>query len=63
MDVAGPATSAKRTKFSQLAWGYELYDLLCCAVDYLYEPELQVRLRLAGRKRMEVQGHKLSSSS
>jgi hypothetical protein len=46
--VVGPATSAKRTKFSRLAWGYELYDLLCCAIDYLYEPELQVREGLAG---------------
>ncbi len=46
--MVGPATSAKRTKFSRLAWGYELYDLLCCAIDYLYEPELQVREGLAG---------------
>jgi hypothetical protein len=42
MDMVGPS-SAKKTKFSRLAWGLEIWDLMRCSIELMYEPELQVR--------------------
>jgi hypothetical protein len=39
LDMTG---SARKTKFSRLSWGLEIWDLLHCAVELIYEPELQV---------------------
>jgi hypothetical protein len=39
LDMTG---SARKTKFSRLSWGLEIWDLLHCAVELVYEPELQV---------------------
>ena len=33
----------KKTKFSRLAFGLELWDMLTMATELMYEPELQVR--------------------
>ena len=41
-DLAGIGGGGKKTKFSRLAWGLELWDLICIAVELMYEPELQV---------------------
>jgi hypothetical protein len=41
-DLAGIGGGGKKTKFSRLAWGLEIWDLICIAVDLMYEPELQV---------------------
>ncbi len=41
VDVAGPSASSRK-KFSRLAWGLEIYDLLSGAIEQIYEPELQV---------------------
>eukprot|EP00291_Cryptomonas_curvata_P022400 CAMPEP_0172170956 /NCGR_PEP_ID=MMETSP1050-20130122/11618_1 /TAXON_ID=233186 /ORGANISM="Cryptomonas curvata, Strain CCAP979/52" /LENGTH=924 /DNA_ID=CAMNT_0012842321 /DNA_START=324 /DNA_END=3094 /DNA_ORIENTATION=+ len=38
LDMTG---SARKTKFSRLSWGLEIWDLLHCAVELVYEPELQ----------------------
>ena len=48
MALSGPLASqtGKKTKFSRLAWGLEMYELLSVAIDLLYEPELQVRAPL-----------------
>ena len=44
MDLAGAAGggAAARKKFSRLSWGLEIWDLICAAVELMYEPELQV---------------------
>ena len=43
-DLAGiGGGGGKKTKFSRLAWGLEIWDLICIAVELMYEPELQVR--------------------
>jgi hypothetical protein len=39
----GSAAAAKKTKFSRLAWGLEIWDLLRCCIELMYEPELQVK--------------------
>ncbi len=41
-DLAGIGGGGKKTKFSRLAWGLEIWDLICIAVELMYEPELQV---------------------
>jgi len=37
----GSAAAAKKTKFSRLSWGLEIWDLLRCCIELMYEPELQ----------------------
>ncbi len=44
VDMTG---SARKTKFSRLSWGLEIWDLLHCAVELIYEPELQVGANLS----------------
>jgi hypothetical protein len=39
----GSAAAAKKTKFSRLSWGLEIWDLLTCCIELMYEPELQVK--------------------
>lgn len=41
-DDADPGGGGRKTKFSRLAWGLEIWELLQCSVELLYEPELQV---------------------
>jgi hypothetical protein len=40
----GSAAAAKKTKFSRLSWGLEIWDLLRICIELMYEPELQVKL-------------------
>ena len=40
--LAGSSAAAKKTKFSRLTWGLEIWDLLRCSIELMYEPELQV---------------------
>jgi hypothetical protein len=35
-----------KKKFSRLAWGLEIWDLICISVVLMYEPELQVGRRV-----------------
>ena len=42
---AGGGGAGLRKKFSRLAWGLEIWDLICVSAVLMYEPELQVSVR------------------
>mmetsp|Transcript_15870 Transcript_15870/g.42902 ORF Transcript_15870/g.42902 Transcript_15870/m.42902 type:complete len:189 (-) Transcript_15870:2190-2756(-) len=37
---SGHGGAAKKSRFSRLAWGLEIWDMMCVAVELIYEPEL-----------------------